>query len=64
LAPEILSELRAAFDAMVADPAFVEDARKASLDLDPLPGDKVAEIVRGVVNTPPDVIQRYKEITE
>ncbi|MEA2939035.1 MAG: hypothetical protein QOC56_2539 [Alphaproteobacteria bacterium] len=64
LAPEILAELRGAFDLMVRDPAFIEDARKAALDLDPLPGAKVADIVRGVVNTPPDVIRRYKEITE
>jgi tripartite-type tricarboxylate transporter receptor subunit TctC len=64
LAPEVLAELRTAFDAMVADPAFVEDARKASLDLDPLPGAKVAEIVRGIVTTPANVIARYKEITE
>jgi len=29
-----------------------------------VPGQKVAEIVSVVVNTPPDVIQRYREITE
>jgi hypothetical protein len=61
---DIQAELRAAFDAMVSDPAFIEDARRANLELDPLPGQKVAEIVRAVVNTPPDVIQRYREITE
>lgn len=61
---EILTELRKAFDAMTRDPAFLEDAQRQRLDLDPLPGAKVADIVRTIVNTPPDVIQRFKQITE
>jgi tripartite-type tricarboxylate transporter receptor subunit TctC len=64
VAPEIAAELRAAFDELVADPAFIDDAQKANLDLDPLPGDKVADVVRRVVATPASVIARYKEITE
>ncbi len=62
--PQVLAELRKGFDAMTGDPAFLEDAQKQRLDLDPLPGDKVAEIVRAIVNTPPDVIQKFKQITE
>ena len=64
VSPEILAELRNAFDAMTKDPAFLEDAQRQRLDLDPLPGAKVADIVRAIVNTPPDVIQRFKQITE
>jgi hypothetical protein len=64
VSPEILAELRNAFEAMMTDTAFLEDARKQSLELDPLPGNKVAEVVRGIVNTPPETIQRFREITE
>ena len=64
LNPDVLAELRTAFDRMVSDPAFIEDARRASLELDPLSGDKVTEVVRGIISTPPDVIRRFKEITE
>jgi hypothetical protein len=49
---------------MVSDPTFIEDARRASLELDPLSGDKVTEVVRGIIRTPADVIRRFKEITE
>ena len=49
---------------MVSDPTFIEDARRARLELDPLSGDKVTEVVREIISTPPDVIRRFKEITE
>lgn len=61
---EVLAELRQAFDAMARDPAFLDDAQKLSLELDPLSGQRVAEIVSGVINTPPAIIRRFKEITD
>jgi tripartite-type tricarboxylate transporter receptor subunit TctC len=64
VSPEIVAELRKAFDAMTKNPAFLEDAQRQRLDLDPLPGTKVAEIVRAIVNTPPEVIRRFKQITD
>jgi len=64
LSAEVLAELRTAFDRMVADPVFIDDARRASLELDPLSGDKVTAVVSGIINTPPDVIRRFKAITE
>jgi hypothetical protein len=48
----------------VRDAAFLEDARKQNLELDPLSEPKVAEIVQAIVSTPPEIIQRFREINE
>jgi tripartite-type tricarboxylate transporter receptor subunit TctC len=45
-----LALLRAAFDATVADPGFVADAKKANLDIAPLGGDKLAALVADAVS--------------
>ena len=48
------------FDAMVADPDFRADAARASMDIDPLTGAAVAEIVRKTVETPAAVIAKVQ----
>jgi tripartite-type tricarboxylate transporter receptor subunit TctC len=57
---ERLTMLRRAFDRMAKDPAFRAEVDKARLDLDPLPGEEVARIVRLVVETPPSIIQKVQ----
>ena len=52
--------LRNAFEAMVKDPEFVGDARRLNLDLDPLPGERVAELVAQTLNLPVAVRERAK----
>jgi tripartite-type tricarboxylate transporter receptor subunit TctC len=52
--------LRAAFDAMVADPDFVADIRKLGVELDPLPGARVQELVVQTLNVPDIVRERAK----
>jgi tripartite-type tricarboxylate transporter receptor subunit TctC len=62
--PEIpaqpLSILRTAFDATMKDPQFLADAGKLRIDISPLPGGEVQEIVRKLHATPKDVVQRAK----
>jgi tripartite-type tricarboxylate transporter receptor subunit TctC len=52
--------LRRAFDAMVRDPEFIAAAAKEKLEVRPQPGDKIAEIIAGLLDTPADVRERMK----
>jgi len=52
--------LRDAFDAMVKDPEFVADIRKLNVELEPLAGDKVQELVVRTLNIPNSVRERAK----
>ncbi|HZU07762.1 MAG TPA: tripartite tricarboxylate transporter substrate-binding protein [Chloroflexota bacterium] len=50
--PERLAALRQAFMAVLKDPGLLEDAQKASLDIDPVPGEEVEQLVRELFETP------------
>ncbi len=52
--------LRQAFAAVMVDPAFVAEAEKLNLDVDPVSGPEVAKLVTDVSATPPDVVARVK----
>jgi tripartite-type tricarboxylate transporter receptor subunit TctC len=55
-----VAALRAAFDATLADPLFLADAEKQRLDLRPMSGDRLAELVKQVVETPPALREKVK----
>jgi len=58
-----LMVLRAAFDAMLKDPAFTTDIAKQSLDYDPMSGRDLQHMVTETVkNASPDVVARAKAI--
>ena len=48
--------LRKAFMSTMADPEFVKDAKTSGLDVDPIAGDKIAELYRKIYATPADVV--------
>lgn len=50
--------LRAAFDATMKDKAFLADAEKSGLDVDPLTGAQMEALVREVYKTPKVVVDR------
>jgi tripartite-type tricarboxylate transporter receptor subunit TctC len=50
--------LRGAFDAMVKDPEFVADIQKINVELDPLPGAAVAQLVAKALAVPKSVRER------
>jgi tripartite-type tricarboxylate transporter receptor subunit TctC len=52
-----VATLRAAFDKMVKDPAFVADAGKRGALLGPTPGAKVDAYSRALLSTPKDVVE-------
>jgi ABC-type phosphate/phosphonate transport system substrate-binding protein len=54
--------LQTAFMAMTKDPAFLDDARKLSLDVSPIDGEAVRKLVEAMEKTPKDVIARFNAI--
>lgn len=53
--------LAAAFDAMVRDPAFLEDARSKEIPINPTGAAEMKEIVDGIFSTPREVIALLDE---
>jgi hypothetical protein len=55
-----VSALRRAFDATLADSAFLEDAEKQSLELGARSGEELQKIVFGLIETPSDVLDQVR----
>lgn len=49
--------LRAAFDATMQDPAFLADARQTDLEVRPVTGAEVQQLVAEIYRSPPDVVK-------
>jgi tripartite-type tricarboxylate transporter receptor subunit TctC len=60
VAPEALTILRTSFDATMKDPQFQADADKMRIDISPLPGAKVQEIVAKLHATPKDIVEKAR----
>jgi tripartite-type tricarboxylate transporter receptor subunit TctC len=58
------AELRKAFDATVADPAFVADVEKAHLDLNPLPGEALAKLANELTDLDPALRARAQALAK
>ena len=59
--PEQLAVLRKAFDDTMADKAFLADAEKVSIDIDPLSGAKVQDVVAKLYAAPPAIVERARK---
>jgi tripartite-type tricarboxylate transporter receptor subunit TctC len=55
-----LKLLRGAFNAMVKDPEFVADIKKLNVELEPLPGERVQELITRTLAVPASVRERAK----
>ncbi len=53
-----VAALRAAFQAMLRDPAFLDDAKKQRLNVVPITGEQQATIIVNAYKTPPAIVQR------
>lgn len=53
-----VAALRAAFDEMIKDPAFIDEAQKQKLEIDYVPGAKLQKVVEDIVATPKPVAER------
>jgi hypothetical protein len=61
---ERVAILRAAFQAMLKDDAFLADAKKQSLLLDPVAGEEAEKIMAQIYAAPPDLIRKAKDVLE
>jgi tripartite-type tricarboxylate transporter receptor subunit TctC len=55
-----VTALRRAFDAMVKDPEFAAEAQKLRIELLPLPGEELQQIVRSVQDLSPGLTHKIK----
>jgi tripartite-type tricarboxylate transporter receptor subunit TctC len=62
LPPARLAALRAAFAAMIADPAFIADVGRTSQRLEPRTWQDAERIIRETVDTPPEVVAHVREL--
>ncbi|MDB5569801.1 MAG: tripartite tricarboxylate transporter family receptor [Hyphomicrobiales bacterium] len=56
-----LAALQAAFAATMRDPAFLDEARKASIDVRPLGPERLKAILDDIMSTPPDLLEKAKD---
>ena len=63
LAPEQAAVLQRAFTEMVRDRDFLADAKKVDLDITPVSGAAVRNVIAAMATTPKDLIARYNKIT-
>jgi tripartite-type tricarboxylate transporter receptor subunit TctC len=54
--------LRAAFDATMKDPEFIEDAKRSKLDLEPEDGAHLAALINKIYATPKPIIERVANL--
>ena len=52
--------LRRSFDATMTDKGFLADAEKAGLEVGPTSGEKLQDMVKIMMASPPDIVEKYK----
>jgi tripartite-type tricarboxylate transporter receptor subunit TctC len=60
IAPETVNTLRRAFDAMFADPAFLDDIKRAGIVVKPMTGEGLQAAVVGLANFSPALIRKAR----
>jgi tripartite-type tricarboxylate transporter receptor subunit TctC len=58
--PGTVRTLRRSFDAMFADPGFLDDVRRAGIPLKPLTGERLQEVVADVAKFPPALVRKAR----
>jgi tripartite-type tricarboxylate transporter receptor subunit TctC len=56
-----LAALRAAFDATMQDPEFLEEAMRSRLEITPIGGAELQDLVAEVYQTSPEIVERTRE---
>ncbi len=62
--PERVAAIRRAMSAVMKDQAFLEDARKQTLDITPVSGEDAQKIIQAAYEAPMAVVQRIRRIYE
>jgi tripartite-type tricarboxylate transporter receptor subunit TctC len=61
---ERVAALRKAMLDTLRDPAMLADTKKLSIDLDPVPGSQTAQMFADFYNTPPNLIEQARRVTQ
>jgi hypothetical protein len=56
--------LRRAFDAMFKDPAFLDDVKRAGIQLKPMTGERLQDMIAEVGSFPPALLQKARAARE
>ena len=59
--PERLQALRDAFDATMRDPVFLHEAKTLELEIAPVKGVEIEQLIKEIYATPPDVVQLARD---
>jgi tripartite-type tricarboxylate transporter receptor subunit TctC len=59
--PERVDALRRAFAATMADPEFIDETRRLRLTVDPIPGERLGQILAEIYKTPKEVVKRVAD---
>jgi hypothetical protein len=59
----MVTAIRRAFDATMKDPGFVADAEKAMLEIDPVTGEEMEQILQNAYASPKALVQKAAEYT-
>jgi tripartite-type tricarboxylate transporter receptor subunit TctC len=62
--PERVKVLRAAFEKTLRDEAFLAEARKQSLPLDPVTGREAEKVIAAIYAAPPELAKKVKDVLE
>jgi tripartite-type tricarboxylate transporter receptor subunit TctC len=57
---ERVALLRKAFEEMMRDPAYIEEANRSGLDLSPVSGERVQQLITELVHSPPAIVAKAK----
>lgn len=60
--PARLAALRAALVATLKDPAYLEEAQKINMELQPLPPETISKLVDQILRTPAPVVERARQV--
>ncbi len=59
-----VNAMRAAFDATMKDPAFLKEAEKLGLDIDPFTGAEMEALIKEMDDAPKQIVDRVAEFIE
>jgi tripartite-type tricarboxylate transporter receptor subunit TctC len=58
--PERVTALRRAFAATMTDPEFLAEAKKMAMEISPMNGDELQQLVTGIVDAPASVVEKVR----
>jgi tripartite-type tricarboxylate transporter receptor subunit TctC len=61
---QTVAALRRAFDEMLADPVFLEDGKRAGIQLKPMSGERLQDLIARVGDFPPVLVEKARQARE